>query len=51
MMAMVRRLLGISTKNTTDLKQAAKEARQLSRMARNERTDKLFQTLISEVRK
>lgn len=51
MMALIRKMLGISVKDTTGLKQAAKEARQLSRLARSERTDKLFETLISEVRK
>jgi len=50
MMAIIRKLLGISP-NPSELQEAAKQARQLKRLSRSERTDKLFETLISEVRK
>lgn len=48
---MVRKLLGIKVANTDELRRAAKQERMLSRMARSERTDKIFETLIAEVRK
>lgn len=47
----VRKVLGIKVADTSELRRAAKEQRQLSRMARSERTDKIFETLIAEVRK
>lgn len=51
MMDWVRKVLGIRVADTSELRRAVKEQRQLSRMARSERTDKIFQTLIAEVRK
>lgn len=48
---MVRKILGIKVIDTTELRRKAREGRQLTRMARSERTDKLFETLIAEVRK
>lgn len=50
-MALIRRLLGINVADTSQLKRHAAEQRMLSRMARSERTDKIFETLIAEVRK
>lgn len=49
MMAIIRKLLGIA--DTAELRRIATEQRMLSRMARAERTDKIFETLIAEVRK
>lgn len=51
MMALIRRLLGIRPANTEQLRSALNEQRQLARLARSERTDKIFQSLIAEVRK
>jgi len=51
MMAFIRKFFGIVPRNTSELQEAAKQARQLKRLSRSERTDKLFETLISEVRK
>lgn len=51
MMAMVRKLLGINVQDASGLRLKAFEQRQLARLARSERTDKIFQTLIAEVRK
>jgi len=51
MMALLRKLLGIHVADTAGLRRHAKEQRQLTRLARSERTDKLFETLIAEVRK
>ncbi len=51
MMALVRKMLGIRVADTAELKHRADEQRRLTRMARSERTDKLFQSIIAEVRK
>lgn len=51
MMALIRKLLGIGeVADLSELKRTANEKRQLVRLARSERTDKIFETLISEVR-
>lgn len=47
----VRKMLGIKVADTSILKLQAKEQRMLARLARSERTDKLFETMIAEVRK
>ncbi len=51
MMALIRRLLHIKPIDTSELAEKAKEERMLAQLARSERTDKLFATIISEVRK
>lgn len=51
MMALVRKLLGIHVANTDELRRITQEQRQLARLARAERTDKLFENIIAEVRK
>ncbi len=51
MMALVRKLLGIRVADTENLRRDTAEQRQLSRLARSERRDKIFEALIAEVRK
>lgn len=51
MMALIRKLLGIRLADTGELKRVASEQRALTRLARSERTDKLFESIIAEVRK
>lgn len=51
MMTLIRKMLGIRVADTSELKRRAIEQRMLTRMARSERTDKLFQSIIAEVRK
>lgn len=51
MIEMIRRLLGIQVADTEELRRQTREERQLVRLARSERTDKLFETIIAEVRK
>lgn len=50
MMTLIRKLLGINVADTSALKREMVEQRALSRLARSERTDKLFETIIAEVR-
>ncbi len=47
----VRKMLGIKVRDTSELRRDAQEQRQLARLARYERTDKIFKTLTAEVRK
>lgn len=51
MIEVLKRWLGIRVADTAELRRQATEQRQLVRMARSERTDKLFETIIAEVRK
>jgi len=51
MMALIRRLLHVDMADTSQLKAEAEEQRQLVRLARAERRDMIFKTLIAEVRK
>lgn len=51
MMAAIRRLLGIKVQDLSGLRTAMVQERQLLRLARAERTDKLFATVVREVRK
>lgn len=51
MIDLIRKWLGIQVANTDELRRETREQRQLVRLARSERTDKLFETIIAEVRK
>lgn len=51
MMAIIRKMLGIRVADTNELRRDTQEQRQLSRLARSERRDKIFEALIAEVRK